>query len=310
MTLLVILFASFFLFCLPAQAAGKDLTGKTIVITGASSGFGRGVALKLAAAGANVVLAARRANLLQKLATECGAALVVPADVSDEESVKYLRDQAVKRFGRIDVWINDAGVGTIGKFTDIPLADHRKTIETNLIGTVNGSYFAMLQFKQQHAGTLINVSSISGKVATAYYSSYSASKFAVRGLDRALRAELDAEGEHGIHICTVMPMPASTPFWQHAANYTGHKIKPYPVCTADKVVDAIVDLVYSPKDEVPVGTTTKVAFAALKLAPTLTEFKMAKIIRKHQIEAGIAAPSTDGILFKPMLAGAGVNADR
>jgi len=273
---------SFSTFFLEAEAAGKNLSGKTIVITGASSGFGKGIALKLAASGANVVLAARREDLLKQLATECGAcALAVPTDVSVEESVKNLRDQALKRFGRIDVWINNAGVGTIGKFTEIPLADHRRTVETNLIGTINGSYFAMRQFKQQHGGTLINVSSISGKVATAYYSTYSASKFGVRGLDRSLRAELHSEEEKNIYVCTVMPMPADTPFWQHAANYSGHKIKPYPVCTADKVVDAVVSLVYSPRAEVAVGATTRAAFAALKLAPTLTELKVAKIIRKH-----------------------------
>ncbi len=285
-----------------------DLMGKTVVITGASSGFGKGVARRLAAAGANVVLAARRADLLNSLATECGArALAVPADVTSEAAVENLSAVAIKQFGGIDVWINNAGVGAVGRFTDIPLADHNEIVETNLVGTINGSYFALRHFKHKGRGTLINIASISGKAATGFYASYSAAKFGVCGLGRALRAELHADGVKDIHICTVMPMPANTPFWKHAANYTGHELKPYPVCAAEKVVDVIVALVDKPQDEVAVGDTTKKAFAALKFAPTFTENKMAEIIRKHQMERSALAAPTSGSLFKPMDAGTEVS---
>ncbi len=285
-----------------------DLSGKTIVITGASSGFGKGVARKLAAAGANVVLASRRADLLNLLATECGArVLAVPTDVTSEAAVENLSAVAIKQFGCIDVWINNAGVGAVGRFTDIPPADHKKIVETNLVGTINGSYFALRHFKHRGSGTLINIASISGKAATGFYASYSAAKFGVSGLDRALRAELHADGVKGISICTVMPMPASTPFWRHAANYTGHELKPYPVLAAEKVVDVIVALVDKPQDEVAVGATTKKAFAALKFAPTFTENEMAEIIRKHQMESGAIAAPTSGSLFKPMDAGTEVS---
>jgi len=289
---------------LSALAHKHDLSGKTVVITGASSGFGKGVAIKLAAAGANVVLAARRADLLEALARECGAhALAVPTDVTSDTSVEALCKAAIEKFGRIDVWINNAGVGAVGRFTDIPPADHKAVVEINLVGTINGSYYALRHFRQVGSGTLVNISSISGKAATGFYSSYSAAKFGVRGLGRALRAELHADGVKDIHICTVMPMPASTPFWIHAANYTGHILKPYPVCPAAAVVDVIVEMVSEPKDEMSVGGTTKKAFAALKLAPSFTENKMAEIIRERQMESGALAVPTSGSLFKPMDSG-------
>jgi NADP-dependent 3-hydroxy acid dehydrogenase YdfG len=104
------------------------LNGKTIVITGASSGFGRGSAEKLAAEGANVVLAARRTNLIEGLADQIaargGRALAVTTDVSDAKDIALLRDQAVERFGKVDVWINNVGVGALGFFWDIPIEDH------------------------------------------------------------------------------------------------------------------------------------------------------------------------------------------
>lgn len=90
---------------------------KTIVVTGASSGFGKGVAQRLAEQGHNLVLAARRGELLEELAREIGHAIAVPTDVANPDEVHYLGERAIAEYGRIDVWINDAGVGTIGRFT-------------------------------------------------------------------------------------------------------------------------------------------------------------------------------------------------
>ncbi|MDQ5936704.1 MAG: hypothetical protein QG574_4040, partial [Cyanobacteriota bacterium erpe_2018_sw_21hr_WHONDRS-SW48-000092_B_bin.40] len=106
-----------------AQGKAKkkaDLVGKTIVITGASSGFGEGVARRFAARGANVVLAARRGEVLEQIASQCGPnALAVATDVSKPEQVKALSEAALAKFRQIDVWINNAGVGAFGRFTDI-----------------------------------------------------------------------------------------------------------------------------------------------------------------------------------------------
>src|SRR4051794_40220298 len=137
--------------------------GKVIVITGASSGFGRGAALEFARRGSHVVLAARSAGTLDGLAKECnavgGQALGVATDVSDRAAVENLARKATGRFGHFDVWINDAGVAAIGRFDTVPLEDHDQVIKTDLLGTIYGSHLALKHFRERGAGTLINVAS-------------------------------------------------------------------------------------------------------------------------------------------------------
>jgi short-subunit dehydrogenase len=290
------------------SAHTESLVDKTVVITGASSGFGRGVAIQLAKEGANVVLAARRKEVLEELAVECGKnALAVPTDVSKAADVKHLAEAAKARFGHIDVWINDAGVGAIGRFEDIPIEDHERVIQTNLIGTINGSYYAIQEFKKQSHGTLINIASMVGKLPVAYYSSYSASKTGVEGLDATLRAQLVADHEKNIHICTVNPMAASTPFFRNAANYSGHQIIPSPICPPEKVVKVIVKLVYKPKTEVNVGFIAKAGAALHKIAPETAENFAARQIHKDQMVNSPVAANTDGSLHSPQAFGATVS---
>src|SRR5438270_2854886 len=114
--------------------AHQELKDKVVVITGASSGFGRGAAVQFASEGAKVVLGARRADLVEEVAAECrsvGAeSIAVPTDVSRREDVERLAETALRSFGRIDVWVNDAGVGAIGAFERIPLEVHEQLIAT------------------------------------------------------------------------------------------------------------------------------------------------------------------------------------
>src|SRR6187551_3473753 len=166
-----------------AAERDRDLTGKVVVLTGASSGFGKGAARKFAQRGASLVLAARRDELLDELRSECesvGAqAVAVPTDVSIRKDVEKLAQEAVSRFGRVDVWVNNAGAGAQGRFEDIPLEIHEQVIGTTLLGALYGSWCAMRQFRRQGAGTLINIASIAGKLPHAYYSSYVAAKHGV-----------------------------------------------------------------------------------------------------------------------------------
>lgn len=204
----------------------ERIAGRTFVIVGASSGLGRGVATKLAAGRANVVLAARRPALLEEVAAEATAAggtpLVVTTDVSKPEDVRRLADAAVARFGRIDTWINVAGVGALDRFEDIPVEDHSRMIDVNVKGVIYGSHAAMRQFRAQGFGTLVNVGSIGSAVPLAYHASDSASKAAVLSLGRALNEEIRSSGmKKTIAVSTVMPWAADTPWWQHAANYSG-----------------------------------------------------------------------------------------
>ncbi|NUS61075.1 MAG: SDR family NAD(P)-dependent oxidoreductase [Lysobacter sp.] len=287
--------------------AQASLAGKTIVITGASSGIGRGVALTLAEMGANVVLAARRGDVLQSLAEECGpGAVAVTTDVADLNDVENLRDAALSRFPGIDTWINNAGVAAIGPFEEIPLRDHLRVIETNLIGAINGAHIALEHFRLRGTGTLINVASMLGTTPAPYYASYCASKYGIVGLSASIRQELRARGEHAIRVCTVMPMAADTTFYDHAANYSGHELTPYPVMQAELVVAAVVGAVTNPRDEVTVGLSASAATLSQRIAPWLTETVTSLATHELQMNRASAAPITEGNLHAPVVTGTGV----
>jgi NAD(P)-dependent dehydrogenase (short-subunit alcohol dehydrogenase family) len=279
---------------------------RVVVITGASSGVGRGAAGAFTQAGATVVLAARRDDELEAAVAESapeGHAVAVPTDVADPLAVEELARTAVQRFGRIDVWVNAAGVAALGRFEEVPLADHARVIETDLLGTMYGSYFAIQQFKRQGAGTLINVSSVLGKVPAPYWASYVAAKFGVVGLSAALRQELSLSDTDTskIHVCTVLPMALDTPFFDHAANYTGHEAVPIPpVYDPAEAVRAIVRLADEPQDEVTVGKGGKPVTTAHAVAPGLIESQMARMTQKAQMEAPPPAPPTPGTIHAPV----------
>ncbi|MCF7203667.1 MULTISPECIES: SDR family NAD(P)-dependent oxidoreductase [Pseudomonadaceae] len=189
---------------------------KTFVITGASSGFGRGVALKLAALQGDVVLAARRTDVLEELAAQIrmagGSALVVTTDVSNPNEMQDLARAAIERFGRIDVWINNAAVGALGRFEDVPVEDHARIVDVNLKGMIYGSHAAMRQFRAQGFGTLVNVGSVESEIPLAYHASSAATKGGVINLGAAIAEEIRLSGSETINVATVMPWAVDTPF--------------------------------------------------------------------------------------------------
>lgn len=286
----------------------SELNGKVIVITGASSGFGKGAALKFASEGADLVLGARRKKLLKQVADECEGhgvrAITVECDVSEQSDVEALAESALDEFGRFDVWINDAGVAAYGEFEKVPMREHEQVIQTNLLGTMYGSYTAMKHFYERGEGTLINVSSFLGEASAPYHSSYVASKHGIRGLGTSLRQELEAKEIENIHVCTVMPTSHDTPFFEHAANHTGKPVRPTPpVYDPQRTIDAIVGLASNPQDEVIVGSQAKAGSVLAKLAPSIMERKMAKQVHKRHFEQKESARDSSGALFKPMRSG-------
>lgn len=289
-----------------------SLRKKIVVITGASSGFGRGAALKFAERGANLVLAARRKNLLQGVADECkrrgSKAVVVETDVSDRQEVEVLAKRAASEFGRIDIWVNNAGVGAIGPFIDVPIEDHEQVIATNLLGTLYGSHEAMKHFLNQGHGTLINIGSYLSKGSSPYHASYTASKHGIRGLDTSIRQELEAKDlDDRIHVCTIMPTSMDTPFFQHAAQHTGHRVRPIePVYDPKLVIDAIIRVAMDPEDEVMVGRSAKFGSIVGKIAPRLLERKMASKTHKNIYSKASREWPNEGALFEPSEEGEGV----
>lgn len=298
----------------PSQLGQSDrqrVVGRTYVITGASSGFGRGVALKLAGYGANVVLAARRTDVLDQLATEVnaagGKALVMTTDVSKPSDVEQLAQAAVGRFGRIDVWINDAGVVAIGRFDEIPVRDQARVIDINLNGVIYGSYAALQRFKQQGFGTLVNVASVEGQVPLAYQASYTASKHGIVGLDEAVYQELRLDGLDRVNIVTIEPWATDTPWWNHAANYSGHAPRLVAMDAPQPVVDAIVWASIHPAKEVIVGLKGQAAVISHQLLPGLSEHIAANLEHGVQMVTAPPSPTTPGALYEPVPEGTTVD---
>lgn len=288
----------------------SEVAGKTFVVTGASSGFGRGISERLGSLGANVVLVARRTDLLREVASEVtargGQALPVTADVARADDMARVARETVARFGPIHAWINNAGVGAIGRFEDVPVEDHARVVDVNLKGVIHGSHVALRQFRQQGFGSLVNMGSVESEIPLAYHASYAATKAAILALGRALNEELRLAGLRDVAVSTVLPWASDTPFFEHAANYSGREPAVALPDDPHRIVDAVVWVSLHPREELPVGWKASLAYASHHVAPDLTERIAANIIHRHQMEKAPPAPHTRGSLHRPVEAGRGV----
>jgi short-subunit dehydrogenase len=164
---------------------------------------------------------------------------------------------------------------------------------------INGSYFAMKQFRQQQSGTLINIASVAGRVPFPYYPSYVATKHAVIGLGASINQELRADGVKNIHVSTVSPFAADTPWFDHAANYSGHKARQIMLDPPEKVVRAIVAATVNPQPEINVGYKAKLSVASHRIAQRLTERAVGAVNEKVLMEDSPPGPATAGSLYVP-----------
>jgi NAD(P)-dependent dehydrogenase (short-subunit alcohol dehydrogenase family) len=184
----------------------EGLAGKTVLVTGASSGIGREVALAMAGAGARVGLAARRRPLLDAVAEEIGArggrAIVVPTDVTDAEEVRTCFTALEREAGSVDVVVNNAGVVIPGPVVDMSEADLDHMLRVNLVGALLVMQEAVRRMRAAGGGSIVNVASLAGRRGLSPLGGYCASKFALIGLTEALRTELHGEP---IHVSLVLP---------------------------------------------------------------------------------------------------------
>jgi NAD(P)-dependent dehydrogenase (short-subunit alcohol dehydrogenase family) len=218
----------------------KPLAGRVALITGASGGIGQATARELARQGASVVLAARRTDLLDAMATELGAAgfeaLAVPTDLTDTAQIEPLVERALERFGKIDILINNAGIGSSRSLAKTPPEAIRRELEINLVGAILLTRAVLPGMLERQRGAIISIASVAGHVAVEPL--YSATKFGVRGFSHALRRQLRGSG---ISVSVISPGFIRTPMTR------GMKL---PMPGPEIVARRIARLVRKPKREV------------------------------------------------------------
>ena len=289
----------------------RKLRGQVVVVTGASSGIGRAAALAFADAGCRLVLAARRVAALEDTAMRCRArgalAHVVQTDVTIDGDLERLRDAALRRWGRIDVWVNNAGTTYFARLDEGDLAAHRRVIDTNLIASMVATRLVLPVFRRQRQGTLINIGSVLSQVGQTYVPAYVISKFGLRGLSEAVRA--DVADIPGIQVCTVLPYAVDTPHFQEAGNATGKQARAMqPVQEPEVVARAIVDVAARPRRQRYVPRYVVAGLALHWLWPRATEQLLRRALSTFHLVG--QEPVTEGNLFKPTEAPGTVHGDR
>jgi short-subunit dehydrogenase len=266
----------------------RDLRGAVVLITGASAGIGRAAALAFAKEGARLVLAARRRDRLEEVAATAralgGQALVSETDVADRRQVESAVSGAVSAFARLDILINNAGIGYSGLLEQTPVEEIETLWAVNMMGTIYATQAAIPQMRKQGGGHIINVASVAGKRGNPGNSVYCATKFAMVGLSEGLRAELLGSG---IEVSVICPVGTLTEFREASAarSKRDHPIIG-PMQTAEKVAKAIVRCAKRPRPEVIVFPPARLLVLMNALSPRLTDRIMLGLHRRRAGKRG------------------------
>ncbi|MGQ0569752.1 MAG: SDR family NAD(P)-dependent oxidoreductase [Armatimonadota bacterium] len=262
------------------------MSGRVVIVTGASSGIGEATARAFASAGDRVVLAARRIDRLNALAAELPDSLPVAADLSKTEDIARLVEAALARYGAIDVLVNNAGLGRYDWLERIPADDIRTEVGVNLVAPILLARAVLPAMQSRGRGVIINVCSVAGKIATPTTSIYNAAKFGIDGFSQALRREALHQG---IQVCVIYPgSVAGTEFGS----------KPRPGSTrirvaqpkwlgtdTESVARAIVDLADRPRGQRVIPALFGVAITFNALWPGLVDRLVARVAARIRASA-------------------------
>ena len=269
-----------------------SLSSRVVAITGASAGIGYACAEQLSAAGATVIVSARRIDRLNDLVAAIhargGRALAVAGDVTIASDMRVLVERAVETFGRLDVMICNAGIGYHAPLEETPVDVMRRVVDVNLMGTFHAALPAIEQFRKQRTGHLIAVSSIVGRRGVGGSSIYAATKAAQVGFIESLRADFHGSG---IYASVVFPVATETEFREAIRRDFGHDTKGHgPQQSADTVAAAIVQCVIRPRAEVyPLGKARFLSILNV-IAPAFTDRWVQKY-RRGKVTTDDADPS-------------------
>jgi short-subunit dehydrogenase len=267
----------------------RNINEQVIVITGATSGIGLTTARMAADQGARLVLAARSGDALDQLASELRTQGVqvatVAADVGSQADVERIGQAAMERFGRIDTWVNNAGISIYGRLEDVAMEDQERLFQTNFWGAVYGSLEAVKRMKTRGGGALINLGSELSERAIPLQGMYSASKHALKAFTDALRMELEKEGA-AISVTLVKPAATDTMFTVHAKNYMDKEpTLPAPLYAPELVAQAILYTACHPKRDVYVGGHAKALSLSGKAMPgMLDRYMNATMFRSQKLK--------------------------
>lgn len=293
----------------------KPLNSQVMVITGASSGIGLATAQAAAAAGVKLVMAARSEDTLdaivQRIHADGGEAIAVRCDVTDKAQVDQLAASAIKRFGRIDTWVNNAGLGMYGRIDEVNLGDARQLFETNFWGVVYGSLAALPHLKKR-GGAIINVGSEVSEAFAPLIGFYTASKHAVKGFTDSLRVEVEKVDGAPVAITLIQPTAVDTPFPEHSRNFMDKEPKlPTPTIEPKQVADAILKAATTQTRSKKVGTKAVMNTMVATMIPGWADSLSAREVNHQQYNepprnaAGILRQSSEACATAGRTHGAG-----
>ncbi len=258
-----------------------EMDGKVVVVTGASMGIGEAIAKVFADEGASVVLLSRdasRAEAARKRIDHTDRTLALACDVCNREDIDRALATTLSRFHRVDVWVNNAGVGIRDSVAEMEASTCRDLFETNFFGTISCMQAVVPAMRATGGGTIINVSSVAGHIPVPFMTLYCASKFALNAVGKGARMELRRDR---INVLTVCPGYVSTEFGKHmVANRQGN-VRPQSVrgISAERVAQAAYRGYCRGKREVVVPWTMIPAIKLYQLLPGLVEWGMGKAMK-------------------------------